>query len=410
MKSKFIKYLFTVLAIIGGFWFYFQIDTYPYKVDRWFQPMEAKIISATAKNCSPDTSWLNLFVNHAVTHQGAYSAQVAFLSVENRLSHCEIGYQHKIGADKLSKDHRFRYASISKLVTTAIIINLAREGQISLSDTLLKFLPEVTQLKDERIRHITIADLLNHKAGFNRHTLAGDPMFLRRNKPWCPSNLKELQTFKLAFTPGEKQIYSNIGYCLLGEIIHRVTDESYRDYVERKFSLSGRSIKFIDNYYYNDEVRYDFRYEEWYNNSYLKLFDFEAISSAAGLSGSATALAHLLWDIHHNNSDSPFSLRLPAVDCNLSKIGGCLTLGVNHYRPEKHGITLHYHKGYLPGSTSFAVIDSFGGVTVLTQSGASRYQENPQNEWIEWAYQRLSLYYILQGKLSILDSQTKIAD
>jgi D-alanyl-D-alanine carboxypeptidase len=404
MRSKFIKYIFTALVIAVSFWFYFQVDTYPYKVARWFQPLEAKLVSVVARHCSPSDSWLGLFLDHAVNYQGTYSAQVAFYNPEKKLSHCEIGYKDKLFGTSLNIAHRYRYASTSKLITTAAVFSLMRQGNISLDDTLVSFFPELTQFKDERIARITIAHLLDHKAGFNRLTLSGDPMFLRRNRPWCPHNIGELQVLELALNPGEKQIYSNVGYCLLGEVIHRVTGKSYRDYIEREFSLAKRDIKFVNNFYYDDEVRYDYRYEEWFNDSYLKLFDFEAISSSAGLSGSATALAQLLWDIHHSQTPSPFVLRTPITDCNLQKAGGCLNLGVFHYRPEKYGITLHYHQGYLPGSASVAVIDSFGGVTVLVKSGADRDQQNPENEWVWWIYKRLSLYYTLQGKLPILSS------
>ncbi|WP_152625284.1 serine hydrolase domain-containing protein [Cellvibrio sp. OA-2007] len=404
MKSKLIKYVFTSVVICGSFWFYFQVNTYPYKVARWFQPIEAKLVSVTAKSCSPEASWLNLFVDHGVTHLGAYSAQVAFLDVENALSHCEIGYKNELFGIQVSADHRYRYASTSKLITTAEILKLVSQHKIHLDDTLISFFPELTQFKDERIAHITISQLLNHKAGFNRLTLSGDPMFLRRNKPWCPQNLIELQTLTLAVNPGEKQIYSNLGYCLLGEVIHRVTGEPYRDVVSREFSLPKRDIKFINDFYYADEVKYDYRYEEWFNDSYLTLFDFDAIASSAGLSGSATALAQLLWDIHHRQSPSPFMLNNPGADCNLQKPIGCLHLGVFHYQPEKYGIALHFHQGYLPGSSSLAIVDSFGGVTVLVKSGADRDQQNPENEWIRWMYKRLSLYYTLQGKLPILSS------
>lgn len=405
VKAKVAKYFVTTAVIALSFWFYFQIDTYPYKVARWFQPLEAGVVLITARHCSPANSWLNLFVEHAVRYQGAYSVQVVFLEPQQNLHTCEIGYKDKLFGVPVNVEHRYRYASTSKLVTSATILELVRQGKINLNDTLVSFFPELTGYEDKRVSSITIEHLLNHKAGFNRLTLNGDPMFLRRNKPWCPNNLQALQSLSLAFNPGEKQIYSNLGYCLLGEVIHRTTGEPYRDYIENEFSLGSRSIKFVNNFYYDDEVRYDFRYEEWFSNSYLKLFDFEALSSAAGLSGSATALAQLLWSIHHNKTDSPFLLKRPASDCNLQKINGCLVLGVNHYQPEKYGITLHYHQGYLPGSTSFAVIDSFGGVTVLMQSGASRYQPNPQNEWIRFTYNRLSLYYTLRGKLPILNPE-----
>lgn len=408
MRSKFIKYTFTVLVVAVSFWFYFQIDTYPYKVARWFQPFEAGVVSVTTMHCSPTSSWLGFFVEHAVNYQGAYSAQVAFLEEQEHLQACEVGYKDKLFGVPVTSVHRYRYASTSKLVTTAAVFNLARQGKISLDQAVVSFFPELIQFKDERIRQITIAHLLNHRAGFNRLTLNGDPMFLRRNKPWCPHDLSQLQALKLAFNPGEKQVYSNLGYCLLGEIVHRVTGENFRTYVEREFSLSKSNIKFVNNYYYDDEVRYDYRYEEWYNDSYLKLFDFEAVSAAAGLSGSASALAQLLWDIHHNQVASPFVFNPVATGCNLLKTHGCISSGLSHYQPEKYGITLHFHEGYLPGSASIAVIDSFGGVTVLVKSGPNRYQKNPENEWVRWIYKRLSLYYTLQGKLPILDDFNKV--
>ena len=404
------KYTLLVFVAFVSLFFYYQYSMYPFKVDRWFQPLEARLVSTTAKHCSSAASWVSLIVDHAINKQGAYSVQAVFLDTDKVPRTCVIGYKNKLFGVPLNETYRYRFSSTSKLITTAAVLDLVHQRKINLDDTVVSFLPELTQFKDTRIRQITIAHLLNHDAGFNRLTLSGDPMFLRRKKPWCPHSLIQMESLELAYNPGEKQVYSNVGYCLLGEVIHRVTGEQYRDYVTRKFELDKRNIKFVNDYYYDDEVRYDYRYEEWFNDTYLKIFDFEAISSAAGLSGSAAALAQLLWEIHHKESDSPFLLHNPSVNCNLKKATGCLSLGVFHYRPEKHGITLHYHQGYLPGSASVAVIDSFGGVTVLVKSGANRVQHNPENEWIGWIYNRLTLHYTLNGKLPILGALTKLTD
>jgi D-alanyl-D-alanine carboxypeptidase len=404
MKKKLAKYSFAFLTGTIFLWFYFQLSTYPYKVARWFQPIQTKIISNFSVNCSQDSGWLKLAAIHGATHQGSYSSQIAYKSPHGQLSHCEIGYQKEFLGRKVKPESRYRYASTSKLITTSAISALIASGKMHLDDKLVSFFPELKNFVDDRVKKITVAHLLNHRAGFNRLTLNGDPMFLRRNKPWCPNDLNRLQTLKLSFNPGEKQIYSNMGYCLLGAIIQRVTGESYRAYIYKQFSLEQRNIKFINDYYYGDEVRYDYRYEEWYNDSYLKLFDFEAISSSAGLSGSATALSQLLWDIHHKQEASPFLLRNTDALCNLKKINGCLSFGVFHYQPNENGITLHFHEGYLPGSASVAVIDSFGGVTVLVKSGANRPQRNPEHEWIRFIYKRLSLQYTMQGKVPILES------
>lgn len=401
MRLKFIKYAFTALMIAISFWFYFHIDTYPYKVARWIQPYEAFVINAVTEKCSPEFSWINLFADYAVASRGAYSVQVAFLSPDKRLETCSRGYKDKLFGERISYEHRYRYASTTKLITGATILRLKDEGKISLNDKLINFFPELTDFKDYRVSQISITHLLNHSAGFNRLTLNGDPMFLRRNKPWCPNNFSKLEAMTLGFNPGEKQVYSNEAYCLLGEIIHRVTGEEYRAYVEREFSLAERGIKFVTEHYYDDEVRYDYRYEEWYNDSYLTLFDFNALSSSAGLSGSAAALAGLLWDIHHHTS-SPFIRRHSTKVCNFHKRISCANDGVFQYEPEKNGMVLYYHEGYLPGSSSIAVIDSYGGVTVVLRSGADKLPEAPSNEWIVWLYQRLNLHYTMQGELTIL--------
>jgi len=406
MKLKFFKYSITVFVIAFSFWFYFQFTTYTYKVDRWVQPLEARLALLTSKNCSPVRSWLNSFVDHAVTRQGGYSAQVAFISAQEELQSCEIGYKDKFFGTEVNAAHRYRYASTSKLVTTAVVLDLISQGKIRYNDKLVHFFPELNNFKDERISQITVADLLNHRAGFNRLGAAGDPMFLRRNKPWCPHHLARLESLTLAFNPGEKQGYSNLGYCLLGAVVSRVTGETFRKYVENDLVLSKYDIRFINNYYYDDEVRYDYRYEEWYEDSYLGLFDFDAISSAAGLSGSARALAQLLWDIHHRSPVSPFIGNASAHDCKLQKIIGCLELGVFHYRPDQYGLTLHFHEGYLPGAASVAVIDSFGGVMVLVKSGANQEQESLGDKWIPWIYKQLNLHYTLQGKLPIINEFT----
>lgn len=383
--------------------FYYQYSMYPYKVDRWLQPYEALMVSFATRKCSPEFSWISAVADYAVTVRGAYSAQAAFISPDKQLETCTLGYKDKLFSEQLNDIHRYRYASTTKLVTMAAIMRLQVQDKVSLDDKLVSFFPELTQFKDQRVRQITIAHLLNHAAGFNRLTLNGDAMFLRRDKPWCPNDFTKLQAITLGFNPGEKQVYSNEAYCLLGEVIHRVAGEEYRAYVEREFSLAGRGIKFANHYYYDDEVRYDYRYEEWYNDSYLTLFDFQALSSSAGLSGSAAALAGLLWDMHHQAS-SPFAIRRAIKACNFLRKISCVSNGVFQYQPEKNGMALYYHEGYLPGSSSIAVVDSYGGVTVLLRSGADKLQGSPSNEWIVWIYKQLNIHYTMQGVLPLLNA------
>lgn len=403
VKAKAVKYFVTAVVVAVSFWLYFQIDTYPYKVARWIQPYEAFVVNTFAQGCSTEFSWLKTLPEYAVQERGAYSVQAAFLSPDKHLETCNLGFKDKMFGEPIRDSHRYRYASTTKLITSAAIMRLKTQGLISLDDKLVSFLPELTEFKDVRVRQISIAHLLNHRAGFNRLSLNGDPMFLRQSKPWCPKNLDRLKTLTLGFAPGQNQVYSNEGYCLLGEVIRRVTGEPYRSYVERVFTLAARDIKFAGDYFDQDEVRYDYRYEEWYNETYLGLFDFDSLSSLAGLTGSAAALAGLLWDIKHHSS-FPFVPPSPAQPCSFISNSRCVFNGVFQYQPEKNGMALYYHEGYLPGSSSIAVVDSYGGVTVLLRSGADKLQGSPSNEWIVWIYKQLNIHYTMQGVLPLLSA------
>ena len=58
----------------------------------------------------------------------------------------------------------FHTASVSKLFTSSAIIKLVNDGLLSLDDKFYKIIPEL-QFKDERIKEISINDLLNHTSG-----------------------------------------------------------------------------------------------------------------------------------------------------------------------------------------------------------------------------------------------------
>ena len=136
---------------------------------------------------------------------------------------------------------RFRIASLSKPITSAAIASLVKAGKINFDDSLLSFLTVSERaLVHPRLRSVTIEQILLHRGGWDR-SISGDPMFetikigealgLGR-----PANQNELIQFVLKrapdFEPGTGYAYSNFGYCLLGRIIERVTNQSYGDFVK----------------------------------------------------------------------------------------------------------------------------------------------------------------------------------
>ena len=138
----------------------------------------------------------------------------------------------------------YRIASISKPITSIAIMQLVEKKKLSLTDKvtdIIKFDPflEGDAKPDMRWKEITVAHLLSHTGGFDR-AKSFDAMFKSAqiakafNKP-APASKEDVIRYmmgkKLDFNPGERFAYSNLGYCLLGRIIEKVSHQTYNDYV-----------------------------------------------------------------------------------------------------------------------------------------------------------------------------------
>lgn len=138
----------------------------------------------------------------------------------------------------------FRIASISKPVTATAVMRLVQEKKLRLDDrafALLKLEPHLApgRTVDPRLETITIQQLLQHTAGWDRDK-SFDPMFrsvqiandLKIPPPAMPRDvIRYMLTQPLDFNPGERYAYSNFGYCVLGRVIEAVTKQTYEDYV-----------------------------------------------------------------------------------------------------------------------------------------------------------------------------------
>lgn len=141
----------------------------------------------------------------------------------------------------------FHTASVSKLFTSSAIVKLANDGQLSLDDKLHKIIPEL-QFKDERIKKISIEDLLNHTSG-----LPDVGNYHWENNNQSLTSLKEYVVslnLKLESEPSLNYSYSNLGYNLLGYVIEKKTQISFEDYLKNEI-LNPSGMVFSDFRYFN---------------------------------------------------------------------------------------------------------------------------------------------------------------
>lgn len=142
--------------------------------------------------------------------------------------------------------HRFRVASVSKLVTAVAVMKLQEEGRLSVNDKVFgpgAILDDTlfSNPKDRRVFDITVGHLLSHEAGWSQRY--GDQMFMpevvsRTLGIPMPVDLETIIRFALSknlhFTPGTGQSYSNLGYSILGLVIEEASGMDYETYCTKR--------------------------------------------------------------------------------------------------------------------------------------------------------------------------------
>lgn len=135
---------------------------------------------------------------------------------------------------KVTPDTAFRFASVTKPVTAAVVLKLTESGKLSLDDKLARYVPELPYADQ-----VTLYQLLTHTAGvpeFTTHRSYPEHMSRPHSQDEMISWIASLQP-KLDFAPGSAWRYSNSGYVLLGVVVSRVTgrplQSAYSDLVFR---------------------------------------------------------------------------------------------------------------------------------------------------------------------------------
>ena len=114
---------------------------------------------------------------------------------------------------------RFNIASMTKQFTAAAILLLEDRGKLKTDDLVKKYLPDAPASWDK----ITIYHLLTHTSG-----IADDAA---KYEPGPPEKLV-FNDKPLNFQPGERWAYSNLGYIVLGNLMERISGQSYEEFVQ----------------------------------------------------------------------------------------------------------------------------------------------------------------------------------
>jgi CubicO group peptidase (beta-lactamase class C family) len=144
----------------------------------------------------------------------------------------------------------FYIGSVSKQFVAFSVALLEAQGKLSFDDSIRKYVPELPGYCDA----VTIRHLIHHTGGIRGYLgllwLAGlDEDFYHSEEEVIKHLLVRQKS--LNFKPGEKYQYSNSGYLLLAEIVHRVSGMSFREFALKNIlePLGMKNSHFHDDFY-----------------------------------------------------------------------------------------------------------------------------------------------------------------
>ena len=234
-----------------------------------------------------------------------------------------------------SDSTKFLLASLSKPFTTILILKLAEQDKIKLTDEIGNFFSEV---RNSKIGKVKIHHLLTHTSGI-KEFISEKHIF----------EAKDLMSSSFNFDPGSNFEYSNSGYVLLKEIAAISSSKTYEKLMQEliftplKMTSSGvaRNVSTIPDL----AVGYKDAAQEQPDKI---TYSLETVDGAGSLFTTTSDMVRFNEGLSSEEFLSK-SLRELMLRQHVEK-----KFGYGWYLRERGGIwDVYYHKGNLPGYTSF---------------------------------------------------------
>ncbi|MFY9556945.1 MAG: exo-beta-N-acetylmuramidase NamZ domain-containing protein [Blastocatellia bacterium] len=124
--------------------------------------------------------------------------------------------------ETMTADTIFDLASLTKVVATATsLMILVERGKVSLADPVARYVPEFAKNGKERI---TVEQLMTHRAGLPPDNEIADYV----GKTVDPLSL--IYELRPGYEPGSRFVYSDVGFIVAAEIVHRVSGKRIDDF------------------------------------------------------------------------------------------------------------------------------------------------------------------------------------
>lgn len=266
----------------------------------------------------------------------------------------------------------FEIGSITKVFTGTLLAEALRRGEVSLSDSISKYLPETVRTPTRNGREITLLDLATQSSG-----LPGLPTNFAPKDAGNPYNdytvaqmYEFLSTYQLTRDIGAKYEYSNFGMGLLGHVLSLRAKMSYEDLVKTRIlkplKMNDTTITLSPRL----KSRMARGFDE--NGDQVSNWDIPTLAGAGALRSTARDMAKFI-SANLNLQKSSLESVLAEAHRQRRDAGGKMKIGLAwHILPAAAG-DIVWHNGGTGGFRSFAGFNSTRkkGIVVLTNTSES---------------------------------------
>ena len=200
-----------------------------------------------------DTAAMDALLSGAVERCDVIGVQALVFDEGQTVYRNSFGLADRERNVPVKSDTVYRVYSMTKPLTSALIMDLREEGKLKLSDPASKYIPQIAQMKvvslgkdgtpkiEDQKRPITIEDLLLHRAGMAYGIFGGNPI----EDAWAKADLFNGQTtmaeamdklpqLPLLGQPGEQWFYS-FSIDVLGRIAEVITEQTLEEAMAERF-------------------------------------------------------------------------------------------------------------------------------------------------------------------------------
>lgn len=330
--------------------------------------------------------------NTVLQQHGIVGGAVAIVHRGQPATEFFYGVQRQGTQAAIDAETTYNWASITKTMTAIAILQLRDRGKLKLDDPAVRYVPELREVHDTfgPVDAITIRDLLTHSAGFRNPTWPWD-CDDAANCDWQPFEPTRwgqvaamLPYTNVAFPPGTRWSYSNLGYVFLGQVLSRLTDQSFVEYVTKNILMPlGMTRSYFDQSPYYLERNVSASYVRAADQLTEQPFDFDSgiTTSNSGLKAPMVDmekyLRFLIGDaanavyaqvLERSSLEEAWQGILPVTEGGTETgpyVEGQPKMGLGYFTIDVQGHRYVYHDGDQGGFSSEMMIDPERGVGSL---------------------------------------------